>query len=196
MSVRSIDHESKLLAKIAGGDQHAFTVLFNHYERDVYAVGKKLTWSHDQAIEIVQEIFIKIWDSRTSLITVENFGGYLNRLVKNHSLNVLKKMSRESRNNQGLQSVSTELDDSTNMQLDYNDALRLLNEALDSLAPQQRKVYILCHQQGLKYEEAAARLNISPNTINVHMTVALKKIREHFAKNAVFYPLLVMILAK
>ncbi|MDR6783305.1 RNA polymerase sigma-70 factor (family 1) [Pedobacter africanus] len=196
MPVKPIDHESELLAKIAGGDQYAFTVLFNHYERDVYAVGKKLTWSHDRAIEIVQEIFIKIWDNRASLITVENFGAYLNRLVKNHSLNVLKKMSRESRNNQVLQSVSTELDDSTSIQLDYNDALGVLNEALDSLTPQQRKVYILCHQQGLKYEEAAAQLNISSSTVNVHMTLALKKIRAHFAKNAVFYPLLVMMLSK
>lgn len=196
MPARPLDHESKLLAKIARGDQHAFTVLFNHYERDVYGMGKKLTWSHDQAIEIVQEVFIKIWDGRASLVTVENFGAYLNRLVKNHSLNVLKKMSRENRNHQVLQSVSTELDDSTSTQLDYNDALRLLNEALDSLAPQQRKVYVLCHQQGLKYEEAAAQLNISPSTINVHMTQALKRIREHFAKNAVFYPLLVMMMSK
>jgi len=196
MAVKPLPDEHLVLAKIAQGDQHAFTVLFNHYERDVYAVGKKLTWSHDQAIEIVQEIFIKIWDSRESLPEVQNFGGYLNRLVKNHSLNVLKKMSRERRNNQVLHSVSTELDDSTNSQLDYNDAVRLLNEALDALAPQQRKVYMLCHQQGLKYEEAAAELNLSPGTINVHMTQALKKIREHFAKNAVYYPLLVMMLSK
>jgi RNA polymerase sigma-70 factor (ECF subfamily) len=55
-------------------------------------------------------------------------------------------------------------------------------------------VYRLCHEQGLKYEEAAAQMQLSPQTINAYMSDALKKIREHFRRHAMFYPLLIVCL--
>lgn len=196
MPVRSLVNESELLAQIANGDQRAFTVLFDHYERYVYAYGRKLTRSDEQAVEVVQDVFLKLWLNREKLSTVENFGAYLNRVAKNHALNVLRDIAQNARSIQALQLVSSELDDSTGRQLDYNETNRLLTEALDSLPPQQRLVYKLCHMEGLKYEAAAEQLQISPRTVQAHMGAALKAIREHFKANAGAYPMLVAVLFK
>jgi RNA polymerase sigma-70 factor (family 1) len=196
MAVPPLQNELDILTKIAEGDQFAFTILFNHYQKDVFVHSRRLTPSEDDALEVVQDIFIKIWIGRERLKTIHNFGAYLNRVVRNHVFDVLKQLSQESESHVKLQSASTEFDDSTRQLLDYQDAIHILNEALTELAPQQKIAYKLCHQEGMKYEEAAKEMNISTETVRVHMKQALNKIRAHFRKHAVLYPMLILALYK
>ncbi len=196
MAVKPLHNEQELLGKIAKGDQHAFTLLFNHYQRDVFVHSKRLTHSESEAVEAVQNIFIKIWVGRSRLAAIDNFGGYLNRTVRNHSFDILKQIARETESNLKLQRSSTEIDNATGQLLDYKEAVRLLNEVLDELAPQQKLVYKLCHQDGFTYEEAAEQMGISIESVRSHMKQALRKIREYFRKYAVLYPLLVLALIK
>jgi RNA polymerase sigma-70 factor (family 1) len=196
MVVKSLFNETELLRKVAAGDQRAFTEVFEFYERYVYVYGKKLTRSDEQAAEIVQDVFLKLWLNREKLATVDSFGAYLNRIVRNHSLNVLRQLAQSARSSQAWQTSTTETDDTTSQQLDFNETNRILNEALDSLPRQQRLVYKLCHTEGLKYEAAAEQLNISPRTVQAHMTAALRTIRKHFKQYAGAYPLLIAILFK
>lgn len=194
MAVSPLVNEIEILAQIAEGDQRAFTLLFKHYQRFVFSFGKKITHSDDSAGEVVQDIFLKIWLARETLPEVNNFGAYLNRLVRNHSLNVVRKQLQDARSTGEFGKMFSEADESTILQLDYNDTNNLLNQAIAELSPQQRMVYQLCHQQGLKYDEAAEQMNISSQTVNSYMKDALKKIRNHFRKHAVAYPALVLAL--
>jgi RNA polymerase sigma-70 factor (family 1) len=194
MAVKSLEHEKELLAQIALGDQRAFTAVFKHYQRFVFSFSKRIVSSEESAGEVVQDIFLKIWLNKEKLKEVDNFGAYLNRLVRNHSLNVVRQQLQDTKSANEFGKTFTEADTTTILQLDYNDANNLLNEAVAELSPQQRRVYQLCHQQGLKYEEAAAQMNISPQTVNAYMKDALKKIRLHFKKHAVVYPLFILCL--
>ena len=194
MAVAPLVNETEILAQIAGGDRHAFTILFKHYQRFVFSFSKKITRSEESAGEVVQDIFLKIWLSRETLHQVKNFGAYLNRLVRNHSLNVVRQQLQEARHAGQFTRSFSEADESTILQLDFNETNDILNQAIAELSPQQRMVYQLCHQQGLKYDEAAAQMNISSQTVNAYMKDALKKIRNHFKKHAVAYPLLILIL--
>jgi RNA polymerase sigma-70 factor (family 1) len=196
MAVQALKDEKDILAKIAEGDQYAFTILFNHYQKDVFVHSRRLTPSEDDALEVVQDIFIKIWTGRKRLTTIDNFGAYLNRVVRNQVFDVLKQLSQESESHVKLQKATTEIDDSTRQLLDYQDAIHILNEALTELAPQQKMAYKLCHQDGMKYEEAAKEMNISTETVRAHMKQALSKIRAHFRKHAVLYPMLILALHK
>jgi RNA polymerase sigma-70 factor (family 1) len=196
MTNERLGDEKTLVLKISGGDKHAFTTLFNFYERFVYAYGKKITRSDELAAEIVQDIFLKIWLAREKMAMVENFGAYLNRLVRNHSLNVLRELAQQSKYQYTLKEKISEMDESTLQQIDYNETSRILNDAIAQLPAQQHLVYKLCHLEGLKYNEVAERLNISSETVRAHMKQALKRIREHFKKHAVAYPLLFLVLFK
>jgi len=196
MKAKLTMNESELLSRIAGGDQRAFTELFDFYEAYVYDYGRKLTRSTDEAAEIVQDVFLKIWLNREKLSEVENFGAYLNRVVRNHSLNVIRKLANEAKGSLSLKAVAKESDDSTAELLDYNESNRILNQAIEDLPAQQRMVYTLCHVQGMKYEEAAAQMNISSRTVQTHMGQALKHIRAHFKKHALAYPVLFAVLFK
>lgn len=188
--------ENELLNKIAEGDEIAFCSLFDHYRKYVFSFGRKLTRSEEAAEEIVQDVFLKIWFGRDRLKSIGNFGAYLSILVRNHSFNLLRKMGQKQRADQKITLSMSEEDNSTEHVLDYREAVRVLDEALELLPEQQKMVYTLCHQEGLKYEEAAQKMNISAVTVHYHMKLALSTIREHFKKNAVAYPVLFLFLVK
>jgi len=201
MPIKPLRNEAELLAKIAEGDQRAFTVLFNHYHKNILSFSIKLTKSEELALEVVQDVFLKVWSVKAKLPEIDSFGGYLSRMVRNHCLNVLRQLERKART--GIQInidsndvAETLIHDAMQQHLDYQDALRILKDALSDLAPQQRQVYQLCHMEGLKYEEAALALSISTETVRGHMKKALSGIREHFRKHAIYYPLLIIALTK
>ncbi len=187
MPKMSPQDEKKLLLKIMEGDEEAFCTIFDHYSKFVYSFGYKLVRSTEVAEEIVQDIFLKVWEGRERLWNIDNFGGYLNVLVRNHSFNLLRQLAKT-------QAVDTHLiadlpvqDYSTEDDIDYRETLRILEEVLEALPAHQREVYTLCHLDGLKYEEAASKLNISINTVHYHMKLALKTIREYLTKRGIAY---------
>jgi RNA polymerase sigma-70 factor (family 1) len=187
MAIKPLDNERLLLAKIAEGDQVAFCSLFDYYQKYVFSFGRKLMRSEEIAEEIVQDIFIKIWEGKDKLKSINNFGAYLNILVRNHSFNLLRQLAYKQKIGQEMILSLSDEDNSTQHIIDYREIVRTLDDVLDHLPEQQKMVYNLCHLDGLKYEEAAAKMNISVSTVHYHMKLALKNIREHLVKNGMSY---------
>lgn len=196
MAIKPLHLESELLTKIADGDQIAFCTVFDHYRKYVYSFGRKLTRSEEMAEEIVQDVFLKVWFGRDRLKNIDSFGAYLNILVRNHSFNLLRQAAQQQKTTQQMRLSLSDQDNGTQQVLDYRETVRMLDEALELLPDQQRMVYTLCHRDGLKYEEAALQMNISAATVHYHMKLALSTIREHFMKNAVAFPVLLLCLLK
>lgn len=196
MAIKPLKNETELMLNIAEGSKEAFTLVFNYYYDYVFSFSRKLTRSEELAKEVAQDIFMKIWFDRSILTKIENFGGFINRLVRNHSLDLLRKLAVHDKVSHEIVLSSSELDTNTEQTLDYNETLKILEEAIDLLPDQQKRVYMLCHQQGLKYEEAAKKLNISSATVHYHMKLALNVIRNHFKRNSVAYPFLMMYFLK
>lgn len=196
MAIRPLHLESVLLTKIAEGDQLAFCTVFDHYRKYVYSFGRKITRSEEMAEEIVQDVFLKVWFGRDRLKNIDSFGAYLNILVRNHSFNLLRQAAQQQKTTQQMRLSLSDQDNGTQQVLDYRETVRMLDEALELLPDQQRMVYTLCHREGLKYEEATLQMNISAATVHYHMKLALSTIREHFMKNAVAFPVLLLYLLK
>lgn len=188
--------ESALLAKIADGDEHAFRKIFEYYQSNMYTFAQKITRSNADAEEVVQDIFLKIWFDRNRLTHVENFGAYLNRLVRNHALNLLRHEAVVTKAKAAMELTANENDLGTQQALDYKETKQLLDNVLSRLPEQQRKVYALCHFEGMKYDEVANQLNISPDTVHYHMKLALATIRRHFKQHALAYPALLLFFLK
>lgn len=183
----------ELLAKIASGDEKAFETLFKQYQTMVYDFSLRLTRSRDHAEEIVQKIFIKIWISRASLDKIENFGAYLNRSTRNESYSVLRTIAAKNLREVELTDQEILSSSDSSARLSYQESSAMLKAAVDNLPPQRKLVYQLCHEQGMKYEEVASRLQLSPGTVQKHMKLALKSIRENFKQmDAVLLVILLM----
>ncbi|NGF56375.1 RNA polymerase sigma-70 factor [Parapedobacter sp. SGR-10] len=187
MSKSTLHNERALLLRIVEGDEEAFCAVFDHYSKFVYSFGYKLVRSSEVAEEVVQDIFMKVWEGKEKLLDIDNFGAYLNVLVRNHSLNLLRQLAKKQTVDVHTVSDLPVQDYSTEHTIEYRDTLMILEEVLAALPDHQREIYRLCHLEGLRYEEAAAKMGISPNTVHYHMKSALKTIREYLIKRGGAY---------
>ena len=178
MAVLPLFEEKHLLDKVAKGDRRAFSVLFEQHHNLVFNIAYKLTRSRLLAKEIVQDVFLKIWNKQADLSEIKNFGAYVNTIARNQTIDALRVLAREALRTVEIEdSLLKRPDYQTEEEIQFRDTSRLIASAVQKLSPQQRKVYQLCHEQGLKYEEAAREMGVSPGTIHSHMKQALKNIR-------------------
>lgn len=177
MRFKELAEEQLLLMKIAEGDEGAFGQLFDHYRNRVYTYAYRYLKSKELAEEIVQEVFIKIWRKRLELSEVINFGGYLRTVSVHKTLDALKKIKLDQQSSMLSLSDWTEADHDPEAQILLKDTQDYIDIAISKLPKQQREVYQMCHLQGMKQKEAAEILNISPNTVKVHLREAVKNMK-------------------
>lgn len=164
---------------MAAGDESAFTELFKNYYNLLGVFILRLTESEQLAQEIVQDVFLKIWINRQALADVDCFKAYLIVVARNHAFNSLKQVAREKRRqkewvNSVLQLAAYETDEPGT--INTND---LIEKAVALLPPQQKKVYLLSRQDGLRQDEIAMELDISLETVKKHMVLALRFLKNH-----------------
>lgn len=179
MSFQPAHNENELLKLIADGDKNAFTQLYNNYRNKIYSIAFELTESAAMAEEIVQDVFLKIWVKRTTLDEVTHFRAYLFTLTRNYVFTALKRIARkETVEVNAIQGEPLYYHDTENRVLN-NEYTRILQAAIDRLPEQQRQVYNLIKNEGLKREEAAAALRLSPETVKTHLAQAMRSIRTY-----------------
>lgn len=179
MSQPASFNEQQLISLLKNGDMQAFDELYWKYQKAVYQNAFKLT--HDTLIaeDIVQEVFISLWEKRDSLDTDRSIGGWLFVSSYNRAVNVLKKKLRESLAFKNMALAETEADkesDLTGIQLE------ILEKAITKLSPQKRRAFELCKLQGKSYEETAALMGISKHTVKEHLSGAIHFIKEFATK--------------
>ncbi len=165
------------MTQIAEGSESAFRQLFDAYRKKIYTYLYRVTGSAEIAEDTVQDIFLKIWSIRTSLPEIENINAYLHRMAHNHAYTGFRKLARESL-------VLAELRNEQDVDLRHPGRLLLSKEVrgyiqniIDRLSPQQRMVFLLSREEGLKQEEIARRMNISLASVKKHMVTALRSLR-------------------
>jgi RNA polymerase sigma-70 factor (family 1) len=179
LSFQPAHNENELLKLIADGDKNAFTQLYNNYRNKIYSIAFELTESAAMAEEIVQDVFLKIWVKRTTLDEVTHFRAYLFTLTRNYVFTALKRIARkETVEVNAIQGEPLYYHDTENRVLN-NEYTRILQAAIDRLPEQQRQVYNLIKNEGLKREEAAAALRLSPETVKTHLAQAMRSIRTY-----------------
>ncbi|MEQ7798924.1 RNA polymerase sigma-70 factor [Pedobacter sp. ASV1-7] len=175
----TFNDEKSLLHQIALGDAHSFSIIFHRYSPKVYQYALKIIKSESLAEEIAQEVFVKIWKLEGQLIEIKNLDAYLSVLTKNHTLKVLRRMALEFKTSRMRGHDYKEEHNETEEYIIFKDSEKILNQAIEKLPAQQKLVYTLCHQEGLKYEEVAEKLNISKLTVKTHMQHALRFLRNY-----------------
>lgn len=134
-------------------------------------------WAED----IIQVVFTQLWQNRAGLTKVEMPSSYLYRMVTNKARDRMRSAEREVKMQYWLASqAEAESENKANKE----EMHQLLSKAVDTLPPQRREVYQLKYQQQLSYEEIAAQLSISRNTVRNHMTKALEDIRAYMIQHA------------
>ena len=170
-------NETEIITLVSQGDEQAFARLFAHYQNKIYGVALKLTRSTTLAEEIVEDVFLKIWLKRGDLLQIQNFSAYLFTITRNHVYKSLKQIAKNYQTVYLTENIQTIAPGSTEDYVIDKEYTRLLHEAITRLPKQQKEVYSLIKERGLKREEAASVLDLKPDTIKFHLAEAMKNIR-------------------
>ncbi|MCF3110238.1 sigma-70 family RNA polymerase sigma factor [Niabella sp. CC-SYL272] len=188
---KSSAHERKLLTKLAAGSRDAFTEIYLQYSPAVYdALLYFLKEEHD-ADELLQVIFIKVWEKRQQLAQAEHLENYLFMMTRNSVLNHLKQKAREETFISQYARRALPVPDAEGG-LQQKQYLELLKKAIDALPLQQQRVYTLAEDEELSYEEIARRLSISKLTVKKHLELARRQVRAYMRRY--LYPLVVLLM--
>jgi len=169
---------NELQQRIAIGDESAFTQLYLLYGKRLIQFAYSLVRSRESAEELVEDVYVKVWANRSTITSIDNLTVYLYVSVKNKSLNLLSQKAREL-----ITAPFDFLDSSTDSFVNdpYNllitaEMMNRMQEAIDALPPRCKMIFKLIREDGLKYKEVAEILNISINTIDAQMAIAVRRI--------------------
>jgi len=174
------DLANQLVEKIIAGNHNAFEILFKTYSQKLIYFSRRYVWDKQIAENIVQDVFLKIWQNKENLDPTKNIQSYLFTAVKNESLKQLRHLSVENqqRENASRLSVVEQTPDET---IDKKELKAELNRAINDLPEKCREIFTMSRFDQLKYSEIADILGISIKTVETQMGRALKKLRGQLA---------------
>ena len=178
-----LDSEKALLAKIAEGDALAFKVVYEKYYDPIFKFAYRLLHSAELAEEVIQETMLYVWQLGQKLHGIDNFEAYVKTIARRRAIDLLRINEQALVLERDLL-ASTDITEPTNEEALLLESARVaLEKGIEKLPDQQRQVYIMCYHNGLKYQEVADRLGISHGTVQTHMKLALKYLREYIRKH-------------
>lgn len=168
----------ELQKKIANDDQTAFTQLYLHFGKKLIHFATSLVRSKEIAEELVEDVFVKLWANRRHITEIENITVYIYIATKNKSLNSLSQKAKELilAPFDFLDSSVTDFAADPYEVMITSEMMDRMHQAVEALPPRCKMIFKLIREDGLKYKEVAEILNISVNTIDVQMAIAVKKI--------------------
>ena len=177
------DEDAALFLLIKKRDKEAFTIIYNKYHKYLYVLAERYLKNSEMAEDIVQQVFVKLWETLKNIDIQVNLKNYLYTMTKNHILNTI-------RDNKELISLSyenaqIELKDETAdflKMLEESQLISLLHEGIDLLPPQKRDICYKKINENKSNQEIADELGITVNTVKSHYQESIKMLRIYFKK--------------
>lgn len=190
MSLLTSYHEKELLLLISQGDEQAFEQLFNQYVPLLQPYLLDMLKSAPAAEDAIQNTFIRIWLQRDKLTEVEFPRTWISRIAINECLNMLRRKQTEKKAlDKWQETAPTQSGIETDTQ--YHQTKQLVQQAVERLSPQRRKIYEMSRLQGRSVSEIAEELGLSVQTVKNTIGISLEQIREHLKTNGITVPALV-----
>ncbi|MEQ9437415.1 MAG: RNA polymerase sigma-70 factor [Cyclobacteriaceae bacterium] len=178
MQPKGNTQDKHLVSKLKEGDRFAFDALFFAYEPTLYAYAMKLTHHTEDAKEIVQEVFLKVWEKKQQLDPQYSFEGFLYTIAKNLVFNKAKRRVYDFAYKEYLSFSNHQVEYATENHLLYNELNELVNSACEQLPPVRREVFTMSRMDGLSNREIAEKLNTSTSNVKNHINKALRFLKE------------------
>lgn len=166
----------------ADGDMNAYEQLYHSLFPSLFSVAFNILQNKETSEEIVSDVFLKIWNSRESLVQLDAMLLYIFRITKNMALTEYYKQKKKKV--VGISTVNEEVFlrfDDPEQKVISGELQAKLNAAIKGLPPQCQLIFQLVKEDGLRYKEVAEILNLSVNTVRNQLGIAIKKLYEQLA---------------
>jgi RNA polymerase sigma-70 factor (ECF subfamily) len=179
-NIADINTDAEFIRQFKNGDVKGYNEIVRKYQKQVYWVIRKMVLDHDEADDITQEVFIKVYSALGDFREESNLFTWLYRIATNYSINHLKKV--KTRNTVSVEIVTEQIeskDKRTDEMLDDETRTKILEQAIETLPPQQRAVFNMRYYDELQYDKIAEILGKSAGGIKANYFHAVKKIGEY-----------------
>ena len=170
-----------LIKQFKNGDHHSFKVLYQKYAPKLYGFSKRYLNSNDEAEEIVQEVFLRIWEKKQNIDENQSFSSYIIQAAKHRIFNGFRKKVNEQAYLDFLIHADQSMTNFTDMEIDYREIKQKAENAISTMPPKRQEIFRLSREKGLKNKEIAEKLQISIKTVENQMGQALKFLREELS---------------
>ena len=180
MKLKKDNITQELLTRLRNGDMLAFDQVYKLYSHKLFSFVFKILKNEAEVDDIVQEVFVKIWESRNKLEDYKLLNSYVFTIAYNNSIDLIRKRISNNKYLEHLKnSASINFTPSSISQIEFNELSNQVEKLIANLPDRQNQVYLLHREEGLTYPEIAKQLGISKNTVENHMAKALKYLHKN-----------------
>ncbi|PTT04176.1 RNA polymerase subunit sigma-70 [Pedobacter sp. HMWF019] len=185
--------DKELTDLLKSGDQSAFTEIYNRYWSVMYAHVYKMLRDREEAKDVIQEIFSKLWLKATEIRSNQNLAGLLYVAARNRVLNLMEQNRVRNDYVKSIASFISEIDPSAIDHVDEKKLTQIIEQEILNLPPKMREIFEMSRKENLSHKEIAAKLNISDQTVKKQVQNALKIIRPKISNLSVFLFTLIIL---
>jgi RNA polymerase sigma-70 factor (family 1) len=167
----------ELLILIKNGKPQAFRELYNRYKESIFSMVYRRVRDEEESKDIVQEIFLKLWLGRESLVEIDNLDHYLFGTARNKVISHYRKKEVQLKGEGALLAQIDHLESSADKDILMDELNSKIREVVDSLPPTMKACYKLSRSEGKKIKEIASNLNLSEQTVRNNISEALRRLR-------------------
>ncbi|AUP80678.1 RNA polymerase sigma factor [Flavivirga eckloniae] len=175
-------NESVLILHLKKGDEEAYIYLVKMYHKPLFVYALSLTDDHAMAQDIVQEVFISLWSNRKKLFIQRSLKNYMYKITYNKFINLYRKKRAISNLERIYMETLNEVVDDDNTEL-LEKKIELIKKGITQLPKKCKQTFLLNKEEGLTNIEIAEYLDISPKTVEGHLTKAYYLLRRYTGKH-------------
>lgn len=179
----NIVDEKELIIRVSEGDRAAFSLLYKQYLDNIYRYIFNITYDKQKSEEITQNLFIKVWENRETLVTVNHIKPYLYRSAKNLLLNHIRKEQQQTKVIALYQDITPATGNSIYEKIAYDQYFEITKNAVDLLPEKRKQIFKLRADEALTIDEIAERLSISRSVVKKQWQKGMMFVREYLYKH-------------
>jgi len=169
--------DDELIALMKADSQEAYTVIYDRYKALLFRHAYKKTGNADEAQDVLQDVFLALWNKRELVAEDHNLSGYLYTAIRNKILNLFAQKQVRSKYEASLLSFSVGGNVVTDYLIRERQLTEIINQEISAMPKKMREIFLLSRREHLKNKEIAELLNISEHTVATQLKRALKLLR-------------------
>lgn len=179
LNEKTLLSDRQLFMEVSEGDERAFQHIFTRYYPRMISFAGMMVKSPYAAEEIVQEVFIRLWEQREVLAEVKSPENFVFIVIRNHTFNYLRAAANEQNRREQLWEALQQRAADETITLEMQEADQFFEKILAKLSPQQQKIFRMSREEGFSHQQIADELQLSKDTVKKHIANSLKVFKSY-----------------
>lgn len=177
MNTNKIDL-GNVIAELERDSEESLEELFNYYYPRLYNFSKSILKIETGIDDILQEVFVKIWQNRKKIKNSETFNAFIFTITRNLLLNELRRQLNNKNAKDEIKELALAKEYSLSQTIEFNELKEKVDELVSELPDRQKEIFLLSRSEGLSHKEIAEKLGIKPKTVEYHITLSVKYLKQ------------------